>query len=421
MKRERRHELQHNELAQWLIDTWQQIQPYWKPLVLVVLLAILIGVLTRTLLVARWTQSASAWNDLYAVLSSDKPADFEKVAAAHPGTMAGHWATLLAADLRLAEACALVFLNKAAASQELRKAVDGYLAVREANPPEPLKQRTLWGLARAYEALSGTRQAQGEMDKALALYEELVASAPDGPYAAMASRRLAQLKRTDVKTFYDEFARFDPAAPSGEQPPVPSGRAQPLSFGQESLSEGGTVPDFSDLLNRTAPSAQAEPQGPAASPTPSMPELSRALSAPPPSGPVSPTPSAATPAPESPAPETAAPASPAPATPQPPATPAEPATPTAPTPQAETPAPQAEGPVAPTDASPMPPSPSSPPESVPAAPVAPAEPPVPAPSAPGVAPVAPPESPAPQPQEPAQSTEPAPASAPEAPAESNPR
>jgi hypothetical protein len=88
-----------------------------------------------------------------------------------------------------------------------------------------LRERALFGLARTYEALSGTRRSQGELEKAIQNYQELVSNknykdgavllpgqgSPGGPRHYRPAR-----------TFYDQFAHFDPqpkllAAPDGAQ------------------------------------------------------------------------------------------------------------------------------------------------------------------------------------------------------------
>jgi hypothetical protein len=85
-------------------------------------------------------------------------------------------------------------------------------------------------LARTYEALSGTRQSQGELDKAVRNYQELVDNWKDGPYYALAKDRLDELNTSAAKTFYDKFAHYDPKTKFS--PPLP-----PPSFDSKSLEE----------------------------------------------------------------------------------------------------------------------------------------------------------------------------------------
>jgi tetratricopeptide (TPR) repeat protein len=142
---------------------------------------------------------------------------------------------VISGDIHLANGCGLLFANKANASQELQKALEEYTKVRgEARNPQ-LRERALFGLARTYEALSGTRQSQGEMDKAIRGYQELVEKWKDGPYYALAKERLDDLGTTDAKTFYDKFAHYDP------QPKV-SPPLTPPAFDSKSLQEQAPPP-----------------------------------------------------------------------------------------------------------------------------------------------------------------------------------
>lgn len=255
MKRERRHELKENELAELLGRWLTKIAPYSRSITVGLLLALLLYVAWA--IWASWARAVEqdAWNALYAALETGGPADLEAVAERYPRTDPGHWAQLLAADFRLRTGCYEIQNNKANAAQELRKAVDGYLAVRDATVSPLFQQRVLWGLARAYEALSGTRQGQGELEKAIKTYQELVDRWPDGLYSELARRRIAFLSKEENKRFYDMFAAYEPqktdptsspVVPAGGPPPVlppPSqgGPAAGESSSQASAEQSGQV------------------------------------------------------------------------------------------------------------------------------------------------------------------------------------
>jgi len=210
MKSQRRHELEHNVLADWLGKKFKEIQPYVN-LILGGVLAVLIVFLGYTW----WSrqaagQTAEAWNEFYKALSEGKPSDFDAVSEKYPGTTVDHFATVIAADERLASGCHQLFVNKASANQELRRAVDGYLAVLE-SPQPMLRQRATYGLARAYESL-------GELEKAVEYYEQVTKNWPQGAYTAFAERQLADLQKPSTKKWYDQFAKFDPAPQYTEEP-----------------------------------------------------------------------------------------------------------------------------------------------------------------------------------------------------------
>lgn len=248
MRRERRHELQENELAELLGRWLSKIAPYSR--------SITVGILAALLLYVAWAVWASwaraveqdAWNALYTALETGSAADLEAVAERYPRTNPGRWAQLLAADFRLRVGCYEILNNKANAAQELRKAVDGYLALHDVAVSPLFQQRVLWGLARAYEAMSGTRQGQGELEKAVKTYEELVQRWPDGLYSELARRRIAFLAKEENKRFYDMFAAYEPpkTAPTSTPEP-PAGGTVPVvpSPGQGEAAAGKTTPQAS--------------------------------------------------------------------------------------------------------------------------------------------------------------------------------
>lgn len=116
-----------------------------------------------------------------------------------------------------------------------------------------LHERATFGLGRAYEALAGTRQSQGELDKAMESYEAVVAKWPNGAYREMAERRLEALRQEETKSLYDKFAQFEPKPAQPDVPGLPGGRPP---FDLDSLPEDGSLPGLPDSL---MPGADDEP------------------------------------------------------------------------------------------------------------------------------------------------------------------
>jgi len=276
MKSERRHELQHNALADWLGQTIDKLKPYSMAILGLVLLVLLgFGVYTWQSKVSA-ADSAKAWDDFHQAFNSGAPSDLDEVAKSHSGTDVAHWAAVVAADAYLNEGCEELFSNKANAGQELRKAVEHYKTVLKESRVSALRERATFGLARAYEALAGTRQSEGELDDARKMYEEVVQTWPKGPYTVMATRRLEDLNRQEIKEFYDDFATWKPKP--AYAPPLPaSDQEQMLDF--DNLREG-SVPDFSGTLGLDDPEEEEEegeqtPPG-ATSPSPTEPGAAEA-------------------------------------------------------------------------------------------------------------------------------------------------
>lgn len=210
MKSERRHELQHNELAEWLAKTAEEIRPY-QNLILTVVLVVLVAILGYTLWSRQSAAHASqAWDELSAAIASNDPAKIAKTMEDYPATTAASTAAVVLADSQLAQGCDQLFKSKALAQQELQKAIGLYQTVREESRLESLKERATFGLARAKEAL-------GELEPAGELYQEIVTKWPKGTFTAASQQRLEDLKRPAIKTLYDDLRKFDPKpAFSGE-------------------------------------------------------------------------------------------------------------------------------------------------------------------------------------------------------------
>ena len=260
MKGQRRRELQQNELADWIVRLIDRVRPHLKTFTIVALVALAVGGATALWLRHTAAEDAQAWDELCAELQKppelQRPAELERMAERHEGTDAAAWALVAAADSYLAIGCQQLFVNKAEAAQELQKAVENYLTVLEETSRPELLERATFGLARAYEALAGTRQGQGELKRAIEYYQKLTATWPDGVYAQLAAQRLEDLQRDETKAFYDEFAKFDPKPAFS-----PAESSQGPVFDPSQVPDQGEIPD---VLGDLMPPGQ----GPAESPAP---------------------------------------------------------------------------------------------------------------------------------------------------------
>lgn len=255
MKRQRRHELRQNELLEWLNNLAGTVGPYRNAILGVLLLtALALGLWTW------WTrqsatETAEGWDNLNSALSTWNPSEAAKVCERYPGSNVAHWAGVVAADMYLDEGCQQLFSNKPHARDQLEKAENHYKMVLKESQQPVLRQRATFGLARAYEAMAGTRQSQGlELDEAIRCYQELIKNWPQGTYAAIASRRLKDLKSHDTRAFYDEFAKYEPPSPFSDQSAMPGERPP---FDLEGMDEQ-KLPDLSKALNIDLDDSEAE-------------------------------------------------------------------------------------------------------------------------------------------------------------------
>lgn len=235
MKSERRHELQHNMLADWLAQTAESLKPYQN-----IILAGAVLVLVLVAVYTWWSHESEAltrhaWDEFNTALESGNPTALAKVTEDLPGTPVADLAAVVSADYHLGEGCRELFSNKATAQQELTKAIELYNTIRDRSRVPSLLERATFGLARAKESKGDATNIEQAMQR----YEEVVAKWPNGAYAAAAGQRLEDLKKPATKELYDRFARFDPKP----------------AFSSES---GGKLPfDASSLPKESPPSAAA--------------------------------------------------------------------------------------------------------------------------------------------------------------------
>ncbi len=214
MRRERRHELEHNELADWLAGSIETVKPYANT-ILGVLLAVVIVVVGGTW----WMQQSQAelaesWDAFHKALASNNPSELAFMAEDYPDTKAADWARVVAGNVHLNIGCNKLFTNRADANLELHKAVDLFDEVLEKSQQRVLLNRATYGLAR-------TREAMGELDEAKELYEKVAKNWPDGPFAEIAANRLEKLEQPGTLAFYDRFAKFDPQPAFSDLPGIP--------------------------------------------------------------------------------------------------------------------------------------------------------------------------------------------------------
>jgi len=229
MKGERRHELEQNQLADWLAQKIEAVKPYtnW---ILGTLLLLAVGGTWYSISSRQATAlEGEGWDQLYAALAAGEhsPGELEEIVAEYDGTPLAHWAATLAGDLRLDLGCKYLFFNKPTANQELRDAEGHYRTVFEQSSSSMLRERATYGLAR-------TLEAQGNLEKAIERYDEVGTKWPNGAYAKAAATRSKDLQKESTKTFYDRFSKFDPQPPAAGDS---GGAAARLPFDIDSLPD----------------------------------------------------------------------------------------------------------------------------------------------------------------------------------------
>jgi tetratricopeptide (TPR) repeat protein len=252
MKSDRRHELQHNQLAD-AVEQWiEKARPYSRLLVgLVVLLAAV--AVTFSYVSGKGKERISAgWDEYFEAVNGGDRVRLGEIAEKYAGTPVAPWARVVSADLALAEGCAKLFNEKAEARELLQHAVDNYQSVLSDDSDSALKQRALFGLGRAHEALGSLEN----LTKAREDYQKLITDFPDGIYTVAAKNRLADLDRTSTKQFYDWFAKYEPPRAKSALGKKPEFLEQSLD--STDLKLPSAVDDFDPTKPRKEGDAPAE-------------------------------------------------------------------------------------------------------------------------------------------------------------------
>jgi hypothetical protein len=234
MKAERRHELKHNELADWLGATMEQAKPHAGGVLLG------LGVLVAVVLGTMWyfsgetASSSRAWSNYFEAFNEREPQKvLQNLATEQSGTKAAWWALAAVADMNLAEGAALLHSDRTEAQKRLEIARDAYLKV-EASAEPLLKTRARLGLGKLYESLC-------DPAKALEYYEKVAASEKDSAIGKVAAADAKRMKDPREKEFLAWFANQTPKRPTplpgvgGNLPGMPSELSDRPDFGMPKL------------------------------------------------------------------------------------------------------------------------------------------------------------------------------------------
>jgi hypothetical protein len=211
MDSQHRHELQQNDLALLLQKLNRFLEKHGN--------RISIGICLATILLVGWilwqrnvkAREQVAWSQLS---GSSSPDDLADVWKKNPDSNAAPWARLVEAEQRLTNGIQSMFLDVEAGRKDLDQARKSFEVLAEqGSAPRMVRERALFGLARAEESLSdgGTQEAQ----KA---YQRLVERFPDSFFKDKAEQRLRELASGGSAEFYQWFAKFDRPKPKDQSP-----------------------------------------------------------------------------------------------------------------------------------------------------------------------------------------------------------
>lgn len=215
MKSEHRHELQENELTKYADVSLAWLKSYGN-VIMIVICVVSIGasILIYNQRVSR-SRIEHAWGEMAAARTA---ADFSSITS-DPNlvkTSAGQWAMIQAAEHRLEDGIKLMFTDRERGKRELstgREEFEAVLAVKPVVDPQ-IRQRALFGLARAQESLSDGK----DLNTAIATYEKLIQEFPDTILKKPAEERIEELKRKGSEAFYAWFSKQNPTTATNRAP-----------------------------------------------------------------------------------------------------------------------------------------------------------------------------------------------------------
>jgi tetratricopeptide (TPR) repeat protein len=218
MKSEKRHELQKNELAEWMGEQLEAARPHAFAIVLGIVLVIGAIVLFVAYSGAGGAAGAVAWNKYFSALNERDPsAALDQLASAEAGTPVGLWATQSYGDHFLTSATMEMFRDRDTAKKSLEKAETAYKKVESAASDPLLKSRARLGLGKVYESLNQTEEA--------AKWYKLVADTQKdtaiGKAAAKAAERMADPREIAALAWFAQQKPRLPTPTPGAGSPLP--------------------------------------------------------------------------------------------------------------------------------------------------------------------------------------------------------
>jgi tetratricopeptide (TPR) repeat protein len=276
MKAERRHELKHNELADWLGEHLEPFKPHASGIALGAILLVAILLAGIWYFSGESTASARAWSDYFGALNEREPQKvLQNVVTDQSGSKAAWWALAALGDMNLGEGAALLHSDRSEAEKRLEAAERAYKQVEASDDPM-LKARAWLGLAKVYES-------RCQPDKAYEYYEMVAKQEPEsaiGKAAAAAAKRMKDPREVE---FLKWFAQQTPKRPApfpgigGNVPGLPSDLPErpdiglPTGFNLDTLGPGSR-PDPATVPPPPTPPVPATAPSDSAAPSPDTPK-----------------------------------------------------------------------------------------------------------------------------------------------------
>jgi tetratricopeptide (TPR) repeat protein len=268
MSSERRHQLEHNELAVWLFKVNKSIEPYSKQIAILVSLSIVALLAWSFLSSEEVAKRSDATLQLIQASGSGDAVMLGQVAESYQGTASGSWAKLYEGQALVSQGIQTIFTDRTGAEELLQQAEDVLLSAVNSSTETLLVSRGHYGIAQAREAL-------GEVEKAIESYNQVIQVNESEAMVKRAEARIEALERPESQAFLAWFSEQDFSPPDPSLPPtLPGGNTLPempeiglptLDLGvdgETTTPEGGL--ELPEIVSEPAEEAAATEEGAAA-------------------------------------------------------------------------------------------------------------------------------------------------------------
>lgn len=268
MKSDHRHDLQTNDLSKLTQKAWAATEEHGLKIALVVCVLAVVVAAVRIYNHSAASTQAGAWREFGVSNSAD---EFIRLADKKEwqGTSAAKWSRLVGAEAKLTQAIQLMFSDRANAVSDLEDARGQFQKLLDSSDPT-IKERAIFGLARAEETLGNTEAAAVE-------YAKLAGdSYANSVYHEEAKKRTEYLTKADPQVFYAWFKKQNPKPPEAPKPDdkgttpdsglelpsdLPFGAGSPFDApaDQESEKPAAEKPESTEEADKKLPKLEVEP------------------------------------------------------------------------------------------------------------------------------------------------------------------
>ncbi len=241
MKAEKRHELEKNELADWLGEHIEAAKPYAPTIGIVLVGGVCVLLLAIYLFSSGGAASARAWSMYFtAVNERDPEVPLEQFVKDMPNSPASLWALQAVGDINLTQGAQQLFSNREDAKKSLDKAEAALKRVDAETTDRVLKTRAQLSLGKLYESMC-------KPDEAKKYYEQIVAAEKDSAIGKLAERAVKRLSDPREVAMLAWFAEQKPRRPSpgldtGGLPGFPSDLPERPDLSLPGLGTGASDP-----------------------------------------------------------------------------------------------------------------------------------------------------------------------------------